>query len=369
MAKLTDKTALGATPANNDVLHLVDISDPTSDPAGTSFKITVENLLKAITNVLLPANFNFNNFRGINLASPIGDLDAANKQYVDNLIDGLKWKECARVATTGNITLANLQTVDGVSLAAGDRVLVKEQTSLPENGIYDVVDGGAWTRSEDANTGEELVCASIDTSPEGATLDNKSYAQTTADPINLGVSDIVFVLRASTTDHNSLGGLQGGTATERNHLTNSQVGIVNDAMTKAIYDSGGAAVNVYDKANETGIEQITGPIITPPQLTATTDDYSPTGYSTCNVIRQDIDIDKRQITGLVAPTGGVRRIIRITNLSTVNDIRFMNNNAGSLAANRFLLRDDNDKDLKPNETASFWYDHTSVRWRPLSRVG
>ncbi len=129
-------------------------------------------------------------------------------------------------------------------------------------------------------------------------------------------------------------------------------------------------LDVYDKANETGIEQITGPIITPPTLTATADNYNPTGFSTANMIRQDINANNREISGFLAPSAGVNRIIRINNLSTSGfDLRFLNNNSGSVAANRILVRDSANKSIKPNETAAFWYDHTSLRWRPYNRTG
>ena len=84
-----------------------------------------------------------------NLGAPLDDTDAANKVYVDNAINGISWKAPVKAATTANITLSGTQTIDGVVLAAGDRVLVKDQTILTENGIYDVVDLGAWTRSTD----------------------------------------------------------------------------------------------------------------------------------------------------------------------------------------------------------------------------
>lgn len=116
--------------------------------------------------------------------------------------------------------------------------------------------------------------------------------------------------------------------------------------------------------------EISGPIITPAQLTATADDYSPTGFSTTNMIRQDIDANNRAITGFAAPAASVNRIIYINNISTsAFDILYMHNDAGSVAANRLLLRANANKASKPNETAAFWYDHTSSRWRPYSRVG
>jgi hypothetical protein len=85
-----------------------------------------------------------------NLGAPVDQTDAANKVYVDSAIAGISWKQPVKAASTANIdlTTGGLLTIDGVVLAAGDRVLVKDQTSKVENGIYDVVDG-AWTRSAD----------------------------------------------------------------------------------------------------------------------------------------------------------------------------------------------------------------------------
>ena len=71
---------------------------------------------------------------------------------VDNARVGIDAKESVLAATTANITLSNTQTVDGVALAVGNRVLVKNQTTASENGIY-IVSGAAWTRATDAVTG------------------------------------------------------------------------------------------------------------------------------------------------------------------------------------------------------------------------
>ena len=128
-------------------------------------------------------------------------------------------------------------------------------------------------------------------------------------------------------------------------------------------NASGTGLNVLETAT------LDGNIITPAQLLADQDDYNPTGFSTCNMIRQDINGD-RVITGFVAPSAGVNRIFAINNLSTSDRIKFKNNDSGSVAANRLLLRDNGpDKSLRENETAIFWYDHTSLRWRPYNRIG
>ena len=81
--------------------------------------------------------------------TPTADAHLATKSYVDGVAEGLDVKGSVVVATTANITLSNTQDVDGVTLAAGNRVLVKDQTTASENGIYLCVDGGSWTRAVD----------------------------------------------------------------------------------------------------------------------------------------------------------------------------------------------------------------------------
>lgn len=95
-----------------------------------------------------------------NLADPTGATDGANKQYVDNLASGLDVKLSVRAASTGNLALSAPQTVDGIALIAGDRVLVKDQAAPATNGIY-VVAAGAWTRATDADAWAELPSAFV----------------------------------------------------------------------------------------------------------------------------------------------------------------------------------------------------------------
>lgn len=94
------------------------------------------------------------------LAEPTSAQDAATKNYVDNSIQGLDAKASCRVGTTANITLSGAQTIDGVAVIAGDRVLVKDQSTTSQNGIY-VAAAGAWARSTDADTWDELVHAYV----------------------------------------------------------------------------------------------------------------------------------------------------------------------------------------------------------------
>ena len=79
----------------------------------------------------------------------------AAKTYIDNTRSGLEVKDSVVVATTANITLSGTQTIDGIAVTAGQRVLVKDQTTASQNGIY-VVSASAWSRSTDADTADEF---------------------------------------------------------------------------------------------------------------------------------------------------------------------------------------------------------------------
>ena len=105
------------------------------------------------------ASVSFNSQKITSLAAPSNDNDAATKAYVDSTAEGLDVKDSCVAIATSNITLSNTQTVDGVSLAAGNRVLVSAQSTATQNGIYKVVDGGSWTREDDMATGADAAGA------------------------------------------------------------------------------------------------------------------------------------------------------------------------------------------------------------------
>lgn len=129
------------------------------------------------------------------LPTPTSSGDAATKGYVDNAIAGLSWKDNVRVATTANGTLAtafaNTQTVDGVTLATGDRILLKNQTTGSENGIYTVNASGAPTRATDADSGPELVGTIVQVD-EGTTQHDTMWLLTTNAPITINSTSLSF---------------------------------------------------------------------------------------------------------------------------------------------------------------------------------
>lgn len=119
---------------------------------------------------------------------------AAATAALQAAILALKWKAAVKVATTANGTLAsafaNGQTVDGVTLVTGDRILLKNQSDQTANGIYTVNTSGAPTRATDADSASELEGAAV-LVQQGTTNANTSWQQTT-DGITLGSSNIVW---------------------------------------------------------------------------------------------------------------------------------------------------------------------------------
>lgn len=106
------------------------------------------------------AAVDFNNQRITGVGAPTEATDAATKGYVDSAVQGLDPKGGVKAATTANITLSGTQTIDGVAVVAGDRVLVKNQSTASQNGIY-VVAAGAWSRASDMDTWDEVPSAFV----------------------------------------------------------------------------------------------------------------------------------------------------------------------------------------------------------------
>ena len=131
------------------------------------------------------------------LGSPSASSDAATKNYVDNLVTGLKTRIITRVATTANINLSNAlengDTLDGITLATGNKVLVKDQTDATENGIYNVVASGTATRDTDYDTVAELA-GQLVIVQEGSTNADKIFLCTTDNSGSIGSVNIVFTV-------------------------------------------------------------------------------------------------------------------------------------------------------------------------------
>ena len=128
----------------------------TANPQQSGLNITNSTINSTTIGAITPSTGVFSS--GQVNATPVGSMDLVNKQYVDSVAAGLSWKQPVAVATTVNITLSGLQTIDGYTTLAGDRVLVKDQSTAANNGIY-IAASGAWSRSSDADTWNELISA------------------------------------------------------------------------------------------------------------------------------------------------------------------------------------------------------------------
>ena len=133
----------------------------------------------------------------IDLSAASAPGHPASRQFVGDSIQqaafNMDTKDSVVCATTANITPTGLLTIDGVTLVAGNRVLVKNQTTQTQNGIY-VVGTGAWVRSTDFDSSTEVTSQSNTSVEQGTVNINTTWRLTGAGPFTVGTSNLVFQL-------------------------------------------------------------------------------------------------------------------------------------------------------------------------------
>ena len=200
----------------------------TANPDQSGVNITNSTINSTTIGALVPSTGNFTNIStvtGTISTTPSAATDIANKQYVDYALLGISWKAPAKAATTTNITLSGPQTIDTVSVVAGDTVLVKDQSNPAQNGIY-TVQSGAWTYAIGSTTWAQYVGAVIYIVAGGQAT---AAFYTTAQPGGtLGVTAMNWYNLSFSSSYTAGTGLT---------LTGTQFSITNTAVTAGSYGS------------------------------------------------------------------------------------------------------------------------------------
>lgn len=168
-------------------------SDSSTQLATTAF-VKAQGYLTggSITDLGAPtSNMSMAGYAITNLAAPVNDTDAVNKVYADNLRQGLNVKAAVRVIALNDIVLSGTQTIDGITLVTGNRVLVAGQTLAKNNGIY-VASTGAWSRATDAGTSTTVTTGLFTFVEEGVDNADSGWVLTTNGPITLGSTGLNF---------------------------------------------------------------------------------------------------------------------------------------------------------------------------------
>jgi hypothetical protein len=204
-AKIADGTI-----ANNDIAAGagIDLSKLAVNPlaranhTGTQLAATISDFntavrLNRLDQMAQPtAVVNVNGQTITGLPTPSGAADAVNKTYVDNVAAGLDFKASVRAAATTAVNIAAPgATIDGVTLSAGNRILLTAQATASENGIY-VWNGAAVpaTRATDADVSAEVTSGLYVFVEQGTANGAKAFVLITPDPITLGTTDLTFTL-------------------------------------------------------------------------------------------------------------------------------------------------------------------------------
>lgn len=276
------------------------------------------------------ADISFNNFKITNLATPTASTDAATKGYVDGVAEGLHIHASVVAATTANLTatydngtsgvgatLTNSGTqaalvLDGVTLSVSDRVLVKNQSTAAQNGIYTVTDTGSgstnWvlTRATDFNTSGEIQGGDFVFVTGGTLYDNTGWVQTSTS-VTVGSTAIVWQQFSGAGTYTASNGVQlvgsdfSGVVVSSGGLTVGASGFALDtaiAVRKFAADVGDGTATSYTVSHSLNTRDVT---------VAVYDNSSPYAEVVCDV--QHTSTSAITVLFSVAPTSNQYRVV------------------------------------------------------------
>ena len=181
---------------DTDVSNAIDAHNVSSGVHGITGNVVGTSDSQTISNKTLGSDLAAGGYQITNLGAPQNNTDAATKGYVDAVSEGLHIHEAAVAATTGNISISNDlmvgDQIDGVTLAATNRVLVKNQNTASENGIYVVQPSGAAIRAADFDQPNEVDGGDFIFVTGGNTNDNTGWVQTATGVVTIGTDPIYF---------------------------------------------------------------------------------------------------------------------------------------------------------------------------------
>lgn len=196
----------------------------TINPDQSGLHITNSTIDSSVIGGTTPAAAHFTTASVTN--APVSGTDVVNKNYLEYFAAGISWKQPVLCGTTTNITLSGLQTIDGVTVVAGDRVLVKSQSASAQNGIY-LASASAWSRAPDADTWNELISALVFIE-SGNTLAGSAWYCTIQPGGTIGTTAIVWSNFSVAATYTAGTGLT---------LTDYVFSITNTGVTAAAYGS------------------------------------------------------------------------------------------------------------------------------------
>lgn len=225
----------------------------TVDPSQSGLNITNSVINSTTIGLTTPAAGAFTSFStntGTVATQPVGATDIVNLLALQSYAAGISWKQPCAVATLTNITLSGLQTIDTYTTLDGDRVLVKDQSTAADNGIY-IASAGAWVRSNDANVWDELVAAI--SFIEYGTQKGGAWFCTAQPGGTLGVTPLIWAQFTTSATYSAGTGLT---------LTGTVFSITNTGVPASTYGSA-TATPVFAVNAQGQITSVTNTTITP----------------------------------------------------------------------------------------------------------